>query len=138
MSEQDTDEDAATVAPQQRLATLLRGARAMRELSVRRAASRAGISGTYLSNLEAGNIKEPSPHILRSLAMVYEGSRVSYADLMRAAGYIMPDIEATPTAISALDLALGLQTPLSDDERAALLEYLDWYRSRHGRPPETR
>lgn len=117
----------------EQLGTALREARELRGLSLRAAASRAGISNTYLSQLEAGAIKEPSPHVLFNLAEV---CGVPYATLMRLAGYVVPKAEASAETSSPLDVALQSTSPLSSDERAALVEYLAWFRSRHGRPPE--
>lgn len=121
-----------------RMGRLLKDARDLHKLSVRGAAGRADISGTYLSQLEAGTIKEPSPHVLYALADVYG---ISYAELMRLAGYVVPtdgDPQKQPSTASALDIAMHTTTPLTDDEREALAEYLAWFRSRHGRPPERR
>jgi transcriptional regulator with XRE-family HTH domain len=138
MSGNSTNGDAPTDSPQQQLAVLLREARTIGGLSVRGAAGQAGISATYLSNLETGMIKDPSPRILYELAKAYAESGVSYGDLMRAAGYLLPGPESNAAAIHALDVALRAKSPLTEDERAALIEYLEWYRSRRGRPPETR
>lgn len=122
-----------------KLGSLLRLTREMRNMSVRRTAEKVGISSTYLGQLEADAVKEPSPHILHRFAELFG---VSYADLMRAAGYVLPrgdDLEAESTASRhPLDAALHTDAPLSEAEREALSEYLAWYRSRHGRPPERR
>lgn len=123
-------------APPERLAELLRRSRELLGLSVRAAAARTGLSGTYLSQLEAAAIKEPSPHVLYKLAEAYG---LPYTDLMRAAGYLMPgpnsDVKRAVSG-SPFDIALRTTAPLTNDEREALAEYLAWYRSRHGRPPE--
>lgn len=118
------------------LAKILKQARELLGLSVRSAAAKADISSTYLSQLEASMTKEPSPHVLYKLAMVYG---ISYADLMRAAGYVVPNAKeqsGKASRSSILDVALRTTTPLTDQERDALSEYLAWYRSRHGHPPE--
>lgn len=132
-----SDHPGDTPSPEQ-LARLLKQARELLGLSVRRAAAEAGISSTYLSQLEAGTIKEPSPRVLHGLAGAY---KLSYAELMRCAGYVVPSVAGDATRASAanpLDVALRTTTPLTENERTALAEYLSWYRSRHGRPPETR
>lgn len=134
MSGQSIDD----AAPPERLAELLRQSRELLGLSVRAAAARTGLSGTYLSQLESAAIKEPSPHVLYKLAEAYG---LSYADLMRAAGYLMPGSRSNVKRFapaSPFDIALRTTAPLTDDEREALAEYLAWYRSRHGRPPEKR
>jgi HTH-type transcriptional regulator, competence development regulator len=124
-------------APRQELGTLLLHARELGGFSVRGAAAQVNISATYLSQLEAGTVKDPSPHILYSLAKLYD---LSYADVMRAAGYVVPSSIPggdQPSGSHPLDVALRTTAPLSDDERKALAEYLAWYRSRHGHPPES-
>lgn len=126
-----------TDANAQALGNRLRAARELAGRSLRAAATQAEISSAYLSQLEAGSVKEPSPHVLHRLSEVYD---VSYADLMALAGYIVPGPQAPaeqPRA-SLLDVALRSSTPLTDDERDALAEYLAWYRSRHRHPPEAR
>ncbi len=117
------------------LGNRLRADRELSGLSLRAAATQADISSAYLSQLEAGSIKTPSPHILFRLAQIYEGS---YADLMRLAGYVLPTTEPAPAGqnVGSLELALRSRKPLTDDERNALAEYLAWYRSRRGKPPE--
>ena len=45
------------------------------------------VSNAYLSQLENGKIKKPSPNILHALSTVYE---ISYDGLMEKAGYIVP------------------------------------------------
>lgn len=116
------------------LGNRLRADREMAGLSIRAAALKAEISSAYLSQLEAGGVKGPSPHILHRLSEIF-GS--SYSDLMRLAGYVVPGVEtASDSKIGSLDFVLRSQTALSDAEREALAEYLAWYRSRHGRPPE--
>jgi transcriptional regulator with XRE-family HTH domain len=119
------------------LGNRLRADRELSNLTLRSAASGAEISSAYLSQLEAGSVKNPSPHILFRLAELYSSS---YADLMRLAGYVLPGAEKSqqPRRAGELELALRSRTPLSDDERSALAEYLAWYRSRRGRPPEER
>jgi transcriptional regulator with XRE-family HTH domain len=104
--------------------TVLRQAREVRELSSSDAARAAGISAAYLSKLESDAVKKPSPHVLHQLS---EALAIPYADLMRLSGYPIPDAEegdAVPTVGAALF------ADLTDDERAELLEYLAWYRSR--------
>ena len=45
------------------------------------------VSNAYLSQLENGRIKKPSPNVLHSLAEVYV---VPYETLMEKAGYLLP------------------------------------------------
>jgi len=103
---------------------VLKQARDVRELSAVDAARAAGISAAYLSKLENGGVKKPSPHVLHQLS---EALTVPYAELMRLSGYRVPgehDRRATDTVGAALF------ADLTDDEQEELLEYLAWYRAR--------
>ncbi len=130
----DNEEGGSTVR-QEQLALLLRQARGVSGLSMRAVAIQARISSTYLGQLEAGTIKDPSPRVLYRLAATHGDS---YAAYMRAAGYIVPTLSGTqlPSESSVLDIALRTTSPLTDDERSALNEYLAWYRFKRSHPPE--
>jgi len=132
------DETSVESAGQSKLGRLLQHYRELRKLSGRRAATAAEISSTYLSQLEAGAIKDPSPRVLYRLAQAYEAP---YLDLMRSAGYVVPNDKNRSRSAGASDpweIALRSTSPLTEDERDALAEYLAWYRSRRGQPPESR
>ncbi|WP_142829013.1 helix-turn-helix domain-containing protein [Planococcus soli] len=58
--------------------------RKSKNLSLREAAKRSKISHPYLSQLESGKNKKPSPEIIRKLA---DGLNYSYNELMDLAGY---------------------------------------------------
>lgn len=53
--------------------------------TLREASEKAGVSHSYLSQVERGKIKQPSPNILHKLAMAYGADCQT---LMAAAGYI--------------------------------------------------
>lgn len=53
--------------------------------SIRAVALRAGISNSYLSQVETGQVKQPLPDVLKKLAQALD---VPYLDLMKAAGYL--------------------------------------------------
>lgn len=82
-----------------------------------------GISNAYLSQLEQGKIKQPSPLILYKLSEVYN---VPYSELFRLIGYPLPG--AIENRASAMASRIG---PLTNDEEDALLEYLEFLRSRN-------
>jgi len=63
----------------------IRNLRNERGLKIRQVELYSGVSNSYLSLLENGKRDIPSPDILKKLARVY---KVSYADLMKKAGYI--------------------------------------------------
>lgn len=96
------------------------------QLSLRAVEAETGISNAYLSQLETGKIKTPSPNVLHTLALRYGAS---YAQLMRLAGYPASqeppgDAEATTDSFSA---RIGDVTP---DEEDALIEFLSLIRKR--------
>lgn len=69
------------------LGTILRDARARAGLSLREVERRAGISNGYLSLIESGQARKPSPRYLHALADAYG---VSYSLLMELAGHVAP------------------------------------------------
>lgn len=62
--------------------------------SLRSVAKRAGISDSYLSQLETGQVKQPLPQILKKLSTAL---RHSYEDLLCAAGYLGPKKKSPDT-----------------------------------------
>ena len=109
----------------------IRQAREVRGLSALEAARAAGISAAYLSKLENGGVKKPSPHVLHQLS---EALALPYAELMRLNGYRLPGEAAGPMGDT---VTAALFADLTDEERDELLEYLAWYRARRrsGRIP---
>jgi transcriptional regulator with XRE-family HTH domain len=111
------------------LGQFLRSAREQRGLSLRSVEEETGVSNAYLSQLEHGRIRQPSPVILHKLAELYG---VSYTDAMRLAGYPVP----RPSRIEREGSTgrpfarLGDMTP---EEERALAEYLDFLRTRRVR-----
>lgn len=109
-----------------KLGSYLARARKDRGLSLRAVESASGVSNAYLSQLETGKIKTPSPTVLHSLALRYD---VAYWQLMQLAGYPVPDqSEATAsTRVSELAARLG---DVSSDEEDALVDFLNLIRKR--------
>lgn len=60
--------------------------------SLKAVAEPAGISPAYLVKLERGDVKCPSPHVLHRLA---QSLGADYLELMRRAGYVVPDTTRT-------------------------------------------
>lgn len=84
------------------------------------------VSNAYLSQIENGQIKRPSPNVLHALSELYS---VSYEDLMLRAGF------AVPTRSADVDRGHGLLTTfagqeLTEEEQAELVQYLGFMRSR--------
>ena len=110
------------------LGTYLRQVRNDRQLSLRNVQHlakeghlRAELSSGYLSMLERDEVKEPSPRILHSLAIIYE---VDYIDLMRRASYIPNETLAdhTPSPAAAFRGA----SQLSKEQRDRVQRMIDF------------
>jgi transcriptional regulator with XRE-family HTH domain len=106
------------------LGSRLREIRELRSLSLNELARRAKISAAYLQKLEKGDVKEPSPHILQSLATQL---KIPYSSLMKLAGYLVPTTAKGSKDQNSLAHALSSED-LTDDEVKALARYLAWYR----------
>ena len=108
----------------------LRAARERAGLTLREVEERTGISNAYLSQIESGRIKEPSPRILHRLAELYGES---YAELLELAGYPVPEAgEGRRSHESSLH-AHGRLGSVTHEEEAELLEYLKFMRTRSRR-----
>ena len=109
---------------QNELGGLLADLRAARRLSLRQVeeATDQAVSNAYLSQLETGKIRRPSPHVFNRLAAVYA---VPYEMLMEKAGYLPP--AETRSSAFAID-------DLTAEEEEELLKYLAFIRSRNPSP----
>lgn len=107
------------------LGQYLRAMREAKALSLRQVEAKSGISNAFISQIESGKVKQPSPVMLYKLAEVYS---VPYESLMELAGYPSPSTSTTePRSASAVFRRLGEITPT---EEAELLDYLSFLRSR--------
>lgn len=106
------------------LGVLLKTARARVELSQRDVERKSGVSNAYLSQIESGKIREPSPNILHKLAELYG---IAYAELLQAAGYPLPGGKGKRQ--SAFRPANSLGRVTAKEERA-LKEYLEFLRAK--------
>jgi transcriptional regulator with XRE-family HTH domain len=107
------------------LGALLADLRTAKGFSLREVEEATGkaVSNAYLSQLENGKIKKPSPNVLHSLAEVYA---VPYEALMEKAGYLLPSDgrrRRKRLAVFAID-------DLTAEEEEELLKYLAFLRSR--------
>ena len=110
---------------QPRLGQYLRAMREAKGLSLRQVEGKSGISNAFVSQMESGKVKQPSPIILYKLADLYG---VPYESLMELAGYPSPSALTTePRSASAVFRRFGEITPR---EEAELLDYLSFLRSR--------
>ena len=101
-------------------------------------ASEKRLSNAYLSQLETGRIKNPSPSILHEISEVYQtrlpknvSILCSYERMMELAGHIRPAVQAKNKKTSRLPTFAAEQlTPEEEDE---LLKYLAFIRMRSGK-----
>src|ERR1043166_9811260 len=77
-----------------KLGNYLRAGREGKGLTLRAVEEATGISNAYLSQVEGGKIKNPSPVDLRKLCELYD---LEYALAMEYAGYPLPEGMATST-----------------------------------------
>jgi len=110
------------------LGKTLLAARERKCMTLRDVERRIGVSNAYLSQLENGKIRAPSPTVLHKLASLFE---VPYAALMQQAGYPIAEPNGMSAETAGLAARLG---PVSSDEQDALAEYLAFLRSRTSRP----
>jgi transcriptional regulator with XRE-family HTH domain len=106
----------------------LKAARQRKGLSLRAVEDAIAISNAYLSQLEQGKIKQPSPVVLNKLSQLYD---LSYAEMMRLVGYPVPGDDDTEEE-EGLGLAARLG-PVTDEEEEELLDYLEFLRSRRNK-----
>lgn len=114
------------------LGRYLRTLRESRGWTLRELEAATTLSNPYLSQLENGRIKRPSPKVIHRLA---EAFGVAYEELMQRAGYLPPSKakprrgkSTTPQRASALT-----NLRLTAEEEDALVEYLAFLRYRHRR-----
>ena len=108
------------------LGALLADLRTAKGLSLREVEEASGkaVSNAYLSQLEHGKIRKPSPNVLHSLAEVYV---VPYEALMEKAGYLMPSGSSGGRRQRLAAFAID---DLTAEEEEELLKYLAFLRSR--------
>ncbi len=108
------------------LGALLADLRTAKGLSLREVEEATGkaVSNPYLSQLENGKIKKPSPNVLHSLAEVYV---VPYEALMEKAGYLLPSADGVRRRKRLAAFAIDYLTAEEEEE---LLKYLAFLRSR--------
>lgn len=106
------------------LGALLGDLRTAKGFSLREVEEATGnaVSNAYLSQLENGKIKKPSPNVLHSLSEVYA---VPYEALMEKAGYLLPSEGSRRQRLAAFAI-----DDLTAEEEEELLKYLAFLRSR--------
>ncbi len=85
------------------LGSIIKTARERHEITLREAEEQCGVSNSYLSQIENGKIKKPSPDILNKLSLFYQ---IPYEMLLEKAGYPRSSY-GTDTANSSGEIALN-------------------------------
>jgi HTH-type transcriptional regulator, competence development regulator len=131
VSERATRAERSFSARSNELGSLLADLRVAKGLSLRQVeeATERNVSNAYLSQLEKGKIRKPSPNVLNSLAFVYA---VPYEVLMEKAGYPLP-AEGESGARRRRLRAFSIDD-LTAEEEEELLKYLAFLRSRKPSP----
>lgn len=104
--------------------------KALREskgFTLRDVEKKTDISNAYLSQLESGKVKQPSPNTLFKLSEVY---RVAYSLLMKKVGYPVPDDSINNEKSMVQTIVSNKLGEISSDEEIELLQYLKFIRSR--------
>jgi transcriptional regulator with XRE-family HTH domain len=108
------------------IGAVLANLRTARGLSLRQVEEATGkaVSNAYLSQLENGKIRSPSPNVLQSLSGVYA---VAYETLMEKAGYLRPSEDGAGPHRRLAAFAID---DLTAEEEEQLLKYLAFMRFR--------
>jgi len=124
-NEDDHPQDAAKLG---NLGPFIKKARLDLNMSLRDVEEATGkdVSNAYLSQLEGGKITKPSPHVLYALSSALS---VPYESLMERAGYIVPSGKRAEGAKHGKAATSSIDN-LSVDEETALLDYLNYLRSK--------
>ncbi|MFZ5651368.1 MAG: helix-turn-helix domain-containing protein [Bacillota bacterium] len=93
-----------------------------RGYSYRKLGSLSGVNHTYISKICNGTSGVPSPEILKRLSSPL---CIPYQDLLRAAGYLLNENEATYSAGPAEDLLLRVAA-LSPGGKERLTEFVEF------------
>ena len=107
------------------LGAVLADLRMAKGLSLRQVeeATDKAVSNAYLSQLENGKIKKPSPNVLHNLAAVYA---VPYEALMEKAGYLLPAENGPARRKRLAAFAIDDLTAEEEEELLKYLAFLRW------------
>jgi transcriptional regulator with XRE-family HTH domain len=127
------------------LGELLKELREANKLTLREMEKQTGISNAYLSQVENGQIKKPSPNYLFKIS---EALNYPYESLMERAGFVVPSKDVDPSDKSESNGRLSKESKafaifssikdLTEDEAEALVEFLNWRRSRQEKKRDER
>lgn len=108
------------------LGTYLASIRKDRRMTLRQVEEATGkeVSNAYLSQIENGNVQQPSPNVLHALSEVYA---IDYEQLMEMAGHIVPSKSRTGDQRHGR-VATFAEHNLTPEEEAVLMDYLEFIR----------
>ena len=113
------------------LGQYLRSARTAQGLSLRdvEEATAKEVSNAYLSQLETGKVKRPSPHVLYALSHALS---VPYEALMERTGYIVSQAQREDAGKHGKAATFSVDNLTAEEEQALLdhLAFLRWCRNR--------
>jgi transcriptional regulator with XRE-family HTH domain len=115
-----------------KLQKLLADARRAKGVSLRQVERATGVSNAYLSQMETGQVGEPSPRKLKALAEYYG---LSYDALMNSCGYSVTLPDSKSRRLGKTEERTFMGEKLTADESAALMKFLSELR---GRPVGTK
>ena len=110
-----------------KLEKLLAEARRAKGVSLRQVERATGVSNAYLSQMETGQVAEPSPRKLQALAEYYE---LPYEALMNSCGYSASPSDAESLRHDKADERKFMGEDLTTEESAALAKLLSELRGR--------
>ncbi len=120
MKQRENRNDASATAVT--LGEYIREARENRNISARRLSEELHMHHSYISRVEAGKFKQPSPEKLQRIA---EHLELDYGDLCALAGYQAPGL---PDFLPYLRAKYNM----NDDDARRLGEYFEFLRDQHG------
>jgi HTH-type transcriptional regulator, competence development regulator len=115
-----------------KLQKLLAEARRAKGVSLRQVERATGVSNAYLSQMETGQVAEPSPRKLQTLAEYYG---VPYDTLMNSCGYSVASSEGKSPDPGRMEAGTFMGEELTAAEAASLAKFLGELR---GRPVGTK
>ena len=113
------------------LGQYLKTARTAQGLSLRAVEEATGkeVSNAYLSQLETGKVRKPSPHVLHALS---HALAIPYELLMKRTGYILSQTQRGDAAKHGRAATFSVENLTAEEEEALLehLAYIRWRRKR--------
>ena len=110
-----------------KLQKLLARARRAKGVSLRQVERATGVSNAYLSQMETGQVAEPSPRKLQVLAEYYG---LSYDALMNSCGYAARSSKGPSRRSGIGQMPTFMGEELTADESASLVKFLSELRGR--------